>query len=105
MSVERAGIHLSAVAVFGHFKCGVGGVGALRGFQYTFVVVVNDLLGVIHATVANFDSTLVEDLSKFVIFREVYHFMVALFAVFFYYFVKLYHPGIEHCITEFNATL
>ena len=30
--------------------------------------------------------------------------MVVLFAVFFYYFVKLYHPGIEHCITEFNAT-
>ena len=72
MSVERAGIHLSAVAVFGHFKCGVGGVSALRGFQYTFVVVVNDLLGVIHATVANFDSISVEDLSKFVIFREVF---------------------------------
>ena len=53
VSVERAGIHLSAVAVFGHFKCGVGGVSALRGFQYTFVVVVNDLLGVIHATVGN----------------------------------------------------
>ena len=72
MSVERVGIHLSAVAVFGHFRCGVGGVSALRGFKYTFVMVVNDLLGAIHATVANFDGIPVEDLLKFVIFREVF---------------------------------
>ena len=31
--------------------------------------------------------------------------IVVQFAVFSYYFVKLYLPGIEHCITGFNATL
>ena len=36
-----------------------------------FVMVVNDLLGVIHTTVANFDGIPVEDFSKFVIFGKV----------------------------------
>ena len=31
--------------------------------------------------------------------------IVVQFAVFYNYFVKLYLPGIEHCITGFNATL
>ena len=72
VSVERASILLSAVAVFGRFRCRSGVVNALRGFEYTFVVTVNDLLGVIHATVANFDGIAVEDFSKFVIFRKVF---------------------------------
>ena len=65
VSVERAGILLSAVAVFGHFRCGFGVFNALLRFEYTFAMAVNDLLGVIHATVANFDGIPVEDFSKF----------------------------------------
>ena len=72
VSVERAGILLSAVAVFGRFRCGFGVVNALRGFEYTFIMAINDLLGVIHATVANFDDISVEDFSKFMIFRKVF---------------------------------
>ena len=71
-SVERAGILLSAVAVFGRFRCRFGVVNALRGFEYTFVMAVNDLLRVIRATVTNFDGIPVEDFSKFVIFRKVF---------------------------------
>ena len=56
VSIERAGILLSAVAAFGHFGCGFGVVNALRGFEYMFLMAVNDLLGVIHATVANSDG-------------------------------------------------
>ena len=47
-------------------------INALRGFEYTFVMAVKDLLGVSHATVANSDGIPVEDFSKFVIFRKVF---------------------------------
>ena len=47
-------------------------VNALRGFEYTFIKAINDLFGVIHATVANFDGIPVEDFSKFMIFRKVF---------------------------------
>ena len=33
---------------------------------------VDDLFGVIHATVTNLDSIAIEDFSKFVVFREVF---------------------------------
>ena len=72
VSVERAGILLSAVAIFGPFRCGFGEVNALRGFEYTFITAVNDLLSVFHAPVANFDGIPVEDFSKFMIFRKVF---------------------------------
>ena len=72
VSVERAGILLSAVAVFGRFRCGFVVVNALRGFEYTFIKAINDLFGAIHATVANFDGIPVEDFSKFMIFRKVF---------------------------------
>ena len=36
------------------------------------VVVVNNLLGVVHATVTDLDGIAVEDLSEFVVFREVF---------------------------------
>ena len=39
--------------------------------MYKFVMAVNDLLGVIHTTVGNFDGIPIEDLSKFVIFGKV----------------------------------
>ena len=35
------------------------------------VVVVDNLLGVVHATVTDLDGIAVEDLSEFVVFREV----------------------------------
>ena len=54
MSVERAGILLSAVAVYGQFRCGVERFSKLQGLAYMFVMAINDLLGVIYATVANF---------------------------------------------------
>ena len=72
MSVERAGILLLAVADFGRFRFGAGVVNALRGFDYEFVMAVNDMLGVIHATVANFDGIPVEYFPKIVIFRKVF---------------------------------
>ena len=37
-----------------------------------FIMAINDLLGVIHATVANFDGIQVEDFSKFMIFRKMF---------------------------------
>ena len=46
-------------------------VSALRGFEYTFVMAVNDLHGVVHAAVANFDCIPVDDFSKFVNFMKV----------------------------------
>ena len=72
VSVERAGICLSAVAVLGRFRCGFGVFNALRRFQHAFSMAVNHLLGIIRATVANFHGTQVEDFSKFAIFRKVY---------------------------------
>ena len=47
-------------------------VNALRGFEYASVVALIDLLGVIHATIANFDGIPVEDFSKFDLYESVY---------------------------------
>ena len=44
-----------------------------------FVMTVNDLLGTIHATVANFDGIPVEYFPKFVIFRKVFIYYVVKF--------------------------
>ena len=72
MSVESESILSSAVAVFGRFRYGVGGISALRGFDRTFVMAVNYLLGVTHATVADFVMVFrLTIFSKFVIFRSV----------------------------------
>ena len=42
------------------------------GIQDTFVVVIDNLFSVIHATVAYLDGIAVEDFSEFVLFREVF---------------------------------
>ena len=42
---------------------------ALRRYEYTYAMTVNDLFGAIHATVANFDGVPVEDFPKFVILK------------------------------------
>ena len=44
----------------------------LRWFQYSLVMVVDDLFGIVHAAVTDLDGVAVEDFPKFVVFREVF---------------------------------
>ena len=49
--------------------CGV--IDVFEWIKNAFVVVVNGLLSVIHAAVADFDCVMITDSSKFVVFQEV----------------------------------
>ena len=49
-----------------------GFIGDFGSIQNAFVVIVDNLLSVIHASVADLDGVAIEDFSKLVVLREVF---------------------------------
>ena len=70
VSVKRACVLLSAVTWFVVNRVICGFFSVFGWIQDTFVVVVDNLFSVIHATVADLDGIVVEDFSEFVLFSR-----------------------------------